>query len=91
MEMEYFSEYFLSPLILEQGNYKGHDYFVVNIGTHPCCYVELPVDHKFYSSRMIGTLSVPCHGGITYTGHLENLGIETSSLFIGWDYAHCTD
>lgn len=91
MEMEYVSEFLLAPIILEHGEYKGYEYYITSVGTYPCCYAEIPVEHDFYQNRTIGRLSVPCHGGITYTGHLEHIGIESNKLFFGWDYAHCTD
>lgn len=91
MEMVYFPNMLPKPVILHYESYKGHEYYVVNYGPHPCCYVEIPVEHDFYQNRTIGSLSVPCHGGITYTGHLEQLGQPSDKLFIGWDYAHCFD
>lgn len=91
MEMEYVSELLPAPLILEHSEYKGYEYYITSIGPHPCCYVEIPVEHEFYRDRKIGSLSIPCHGGITYTGHLEHIGPESNKLFIGWDYAHCMD
>lgn len=91
MEMVYGPDFLPAPTILEQGKYKGYEYYIVNIGTHPCCYVEIPVEREVFRHRKIGTFHIPCHGGITYSGHLEQLGIETSKLFIGWDYAHAFD
>ena len=91
MEMVYFPNFLPEPVVLQHEVYKGHEYYVVNMGPHPCCYAEVPVEHEFYRNRKISGLSVPCHGGITYTGHLENLCLSTNRLFIGWDYAHAWD
>lgn len=91
MEMEYVSEFLPAPIILEHDEYKGYEYYITSVGTHPCCYAEIPVEHDFYRNRTIESLSIPCHGGITYTGHLGHIGPKSNKLFIGWDYAHCTD
>lgn len=75
-------------------NEHGQALAVVNVrGSHPCGYIQFPELEKVEScdDLWIGNDKewVDIHGGFTYLGTLENLGL--SGKWIGWDYAHCGD
>lgn len=92
-EMVYFPKRFKESLILASGNKNGFNYWVLNFGTHPCCYVEIPKGHKYYNVHN-DEINVNCHGGLTYSNsYLKSVtGDEpTDRWFIGWDYAHYGD
>ncbi len=61
--------------------YKGYHYYIVSYGTHPCCYVA--------TNKKLDDLDV--HGGITWSGCLKEVNIDSNKLGIGWDYAHVGD
>lgn len=80
--------------ILDEGYIDNFHYCVVSLGTHPCAYVELPKEHKYYG-RYYDDIDIVCHGGLTYC---SDQGIITKTnenhkdgYWIGWDYAHYGD
>ena len=89
-EMTYHTDRFPKPEILSQGEYKNFKYYVLNLGTHPCAYIDVTdtkLDGVDYSD-----IDIDCHGGLTYAKYYLN-GIDESGerYFIGWDYAHICD
>lgn len=93
-EMEYKSTKFGAVKeVLLDGKYKNYHFVIMNYGSHPCCYVEIPSKHKFYgkdySSDGVEDF-ISCHGGLTFSSnHLQD--IINDSWIIGWDYAHFGD
>ena len=71
--------------ILGDGVYKGWHYKIINYGTHPCAYVEIPQEHGLYGVDYID-INIDCHGGLTYSKFDED-----GNYYIGWDYAHYGD
>lgn len=78
--------------------YKGFHYYILNLGTHPTAYVEIPKEHVLYSMSYIdiedSEYYIDVHGGLTYSSDSLRIGEDTSlknSWFIGWDYAHLGD
>ena len=84
-EMVYKSER-CAPERLAYGNYRGLDYYVLNLGTHPCAYVDI----SEYEGEPLNVEKIVCLGGITY---LEQYlaSVDRNGAFIGWDYSHCWD
>ena len=81
--------------ILDEG-YKGcFHYCIVSFGTHPCAYVELPKEHKYYGKSYEDIDGISCHGGITYISKngifSEDNELHKDGFWIGWDYAHYDD
>lgn len=37
--------------ILDKGNYNGFNYYIMNLGTHPTAYIELPQKHKLFNKN----------------------------------------
>lgn len=75
--------------LLDHSTYKGYDFYVVNLGTHPTAYVRVPKGHKYYM-KDYNDIDIDVHGGLTYSSeHLMVTNIE--GWFIGWDYAHAGD
>lgn len=86
------------PELICDGEYKGYYYAITSLGTHPCAYVKIPKENKFYQYDVLGNelymsnnIDRFCNGGLTYS----NFGIPTGDFkdkwFIGWDYGHCWD
>ena len=80
------------PVILDSGEYREYNYYVLNLGTHPCGYVEIPSESPYFNVDY-NNIPVECHGGLTYgRGFLHTVaGIDDNRYFIGWDYAHYGD
>lgn len=77
--------------VLHKGTYKGFKFAIVNYGTHPCCYVFIPKNHKFYG-KSYEEINIKCHGGLTYSdSELVFNPLKCEDWVIGWDYAHWDD
>lgn len=70
--------------LLYKDKYRKYTYYILNLGTHPTAYVEIP---KIHSKRQYD-INVYVHGGITYVG---NKLMDIDGYFIGWAYAHGGD
>lgn len=79
--------------ILDIGTYKGKDYVIVNLGIHPCAYVQS-------DKNCCGTFEEPAHCGFTFYNTLshwekhadnEKQKIILRKKFVGWDYGHYGD
>ena len=78
----------LSPQQLTKGTYKGLDYYVLNLGTHPCAYIDVTgtsIDGVEYEE-----VDIECHGGLTYSRPFLAT-VDKPGWFIGWDYSHYGD
>lgn len=78
-------------IVLHKGEFKGFKFAIVSYGTHPCCYVFLPKEHKYYG-KSYDEIDIDCHGGLTYLN--EDLifnPLVNDDWVIGWDYAHLND
>lgn len=79
--------------VLDSGKCLNYNYYIMNLGTHPTAYIEIPKEHKLYSKHY-GNIDIDVHGGLTYSESYLWIDNETElkdSWFIGWDYAHCGD
>ena len=80
--------------LLCKGKYKNYNYYVLNLGTHPTAYIEIPKENKLYRKSCDEIYKIGCdidvHGGLTYSNN-ELMGVKSENWFIGWDYAHCGD
>ena len=88
-------KYLATPIkkkILYKNHYKGFLYVVVSFGTHPCCYVEIPKNTRYYSTNQGSEIleGIPIHGGITFADYRTDFK-RGKKFFIGWDYAHGDD
>ena len=87
---------------LAHGVYNGFQYWILNLGSHPTAYVEIPKDHVYFG-KQFDDIPVYCHYGLTYsrdylTFHEYSLKYKclvktriTNTWVIGWDYAHSGD
>ncbi len=75
--------------ILYEGLYLGFQFYILNLGTHPTAYIEIPRTSKLYG-KGYNDIDLDVHGGLTYANSDLN-GVKNNSWFIGWDYAHCGD
>lgn len=80
--------------ILLEGKFKNYQFYILNLGTHPTAYIEIPKNSKLFQKTYdeiyeMG-LDLDVHGGLTYASN-ELQGIKNNSWFIGWDYAHFGD
>ena len=91
-EMEYGKDRRIELLFNDK--YKNYNYYVLNLGTHPTAYIEIPKEDKLYGKGYDEIYYMGCdidvHGGLTYSDN-ELMGISSDNWFIGWDYAHCND
>ena len=79
--------------ILDEGVYKDYHYAIVSLGSHPCAYIELPKEHKYYG-KGYDDIPIDCHGGLTYSSEgllPSNHDCHRDGFWIGWDYAHLGD
>lgn len=73
---------------IAEGKYKGLTYYVLNLGTHPCAYIDVTDTSLF--GKDYDNIDIECHCGLTYAR--RNLQtIDKIGWFIGWDYAHYCD
>lgn len=80
--MIYTNDMHISELLYKD-SYKGLNYYVISYGTHPCCYIE--IDNNLLPENFT------VHGGITWSGSLHEVNIDSDKIGIGWDYAHVGD
>lgn len=76
--------------ILDSGVNDGYEYAIVSRGMHPCAYVKLPYEHKYYGVDY-DDIPVKCHCGLTYSDNRLDVLPLRSGWWIGWDYGHCCD
>lgn len=90
-KMIYYTEQ--KRIILDSGSNGKYKYYILNLGTHPTAYVQIPKGDKYYKKPNLAEEDIIVHGGITYTKDTLRIGPrkEISGWFIGWDYAHCED
>lgn len=86
-QMEYQKE--RKEEILCEGKYKNFQFYILNLGTHPTAYVEIPRE-SFLFGKGYNQIDIEVHGGLTFADS-SLIGNKNNSWFIGWDYAHCTD
>lgn len=87
-EMVYCAKRLNPPEMLSQEEYKGFNYYVLNLGTHPCAYVD--VADTYLNGMDYDSIDIECHFGLTYAKEYLNT-VDKKGWFIGWDYAHYCD
>ena len=73
--------------------YNGYHFYILNLGTHPTAYIEIPKNNKLFNLDY-EKIDLDVHGGLTYSSNKLLIGENTSmenSWFLGWDYAHAGD
>lgn len=86
-QMEYISNN--KTDVLCEGKYKGYQFYIMSMGTHPTAYIEIPRESILFYKKY-DDIDIEVHGGLTFSNsQLRN--IKTHSWFIGWDYAHYGD
>ena len=92
--------------LLANDTYKGYEYVVLSLGSHPCGYVVVEDNDKLFGldyDTIHSKFDLDCHCGLTYSedylSFLEfsdkyncdvKCGIHNKWV-IGWDYAHYGD
>lgn len=87
-EMIYSAKRLSPPEMLADGEYKGFHFYVLNLGTHPCAYID--VTETDLNGKEYTDIDISCHGGLTYSREYLNT-VDKKGWFIGWDYAHYCD
>jgi hypothetical protein len=87
-EMIYSGTRLNPPEMLADGEYKGFHFYVLNLGTHPCAYVD--VADTDLNGKDYGNIDIECHCGLTYSREYLHT-VNKKGWFIGWDYAHFMD
>lgn len=62
--------------VVEHDVYHDHEYYILNLGTHPTAYVEDKLDVIGYSDERLDDVRV--HGGFTY-GKYNNRKMENGN------------
>ena len=78
----------ITPKRIAEGTHKGLQYYVLNLGTHPCAYID--VTDTELCGKDCCNIDVECHCGLTYSNS-KLATVDKEGWFIGWDYAHCCD
>lgn len=74
---------------LAEGTYKGLDYIILSLGTHPTAYVRVPKTHPYFR-KGYDNVDIRCHGGLTFAS--DRVAKEKKhGWWLGWDYAHLGD
>ena len=76
------------PERIAEGEYNGFNYYVLNLGTHPCAYVDV-TNTKLHGEEY-DDIDIECHCGLTYSSNRLST-VDKIGWFIGWDYAHFCD
>jgi hypothetical protein len=77
--------------ILDKGVIEKFEYAIISMGLHPCAYIKLNKNHKFYNMHH-NDIDIQCHYGLTYSASgLHSTPDEQDVWWIGWDYAHIGD
>jgi len=80
--------------LLHKEEYEGFNFYILNLGTHPTAYIEIPKGHKLYEKDYNEIYDmgydIDVHGGLTYSDN-SLMCIKSENWFIGWDYAHAGD
>lgn len=79
----------IEPERIAEGTHKNLHYYVLNLGTHPCAYIDV-TNTKLSGINYEQLPDIECHWGLTYSrDYLAT--VDEKGWFIGWDYAHCSD
>lgn len=73
---------------------KGVHYICVNIGDHPCAYVECTKEFLDKHHTTYGDIpDINVHGGVSWTGPISDLpGLQNyDGVWFGWAYNHAGD
>lgn len=83
---------------LDHDEYKGYEYIIMSLGTHPTAYVGIPEAEAkviFKEEDLEESDRINVHGGITYENSFirDENGNKYSNgkWWVGWDYAHLYD
>lgn len=87
-EMVYTAKRLEPPERIAEGKYKGFTYYVLNLGTHPCAYIDV-TDTNLHGVNY-NQIEIDCHWGLTYSRDFLAT-VDKKGWFIGWDYAHYGD
>ena len=87
-EMIYSTTRLNPPEMLADGEYKGFHFYVLNLGTHPCAYID--VTDTDLNGKGYDEIDIECHFGLSYSREYLNT-VDKKGWFIGWDYAHYCD
>lgn len=71
---------------LATGCTDGIEWIILDLGTHPCTYLN--VEGTKYENIHYDEIPLSVHGGLTFNGKLD---CHPNAVWIGWDYAHCGD
>lgn len=93
-DMIYYPIRLEKPEVIAQGEYNNFKYYVLNLGTHPCAYIDV-TDTKLVGMEfgdIYYKTKIECHCGFTYSrNYLTSVDESGKRYYIGWDYAHYGD
>lgn len=74
--------------IIEEGEYKGVKYAIINQGLFPTAYVENILNVDDYADELIGGVDVHCGFNFCSVPYWKD---DESTTYLGWDYGHLGD
>ena len=90
-EMVYKPERLKTPEILLDTEEEGIRIIILSLGTHPCAYVGIPINHPLARFDYDDLSFIRCHGGFTFSREGDGKYLPKGYWWYGWDYAHCGD
>ena len=89
-EMVYYPTRLEKPILLLDTYIDEYRILIYNLGTHPCGYVEVPINHPL-AGFDYEDLPIECHGGLTFSEKGDGKYFSEEYWWYGWDYAHWGD
>ena len=88
-EMVYYPKR-IEPILLLDTCINEYKILIYNLGTHPCGYVGVPINHPL-AGFDYEDLPIACHGGLTFSQKGDGKYLSEEYWWYGWDYAHLGD
>jgi len=90
-EMKYLPERLKKPEVLLDTWEEGLRIIILSLGTHPCAYVGIPLEHPLAGFNYDDLDFIECHGGFTFSEAGDDKYLPKGFWWYGWDYAHVGD
>lgn len=92
IEMKYSYPRLENPIVLFDKIINGYRCIALNLGTHPCAYIQISEYHKYANKDVYkDDLEVGCHWGFNFLRKYEKDDYLPQGLWIGWSYDHSDD
>lgn len=81
------------PEVLFDEIIDGFRCMALNLGSHPCAYIQIPKGHELYGKEYEeADMFADVHGGFTFASfEAKTSKYLPEGFWLGWDYAHGFD